>query len=353
MAWLALGAGVIWMRGPTTSVVDYVAIVVPATLLLLCGTIIVARTRVMVIGWLLVLPGAMLAWMAALEVISTRTVAPWPELGFTLLTPLSFLPIVLLVLVFPTGRFATRWLRILGVAATVALVGRAVMDLLAWLDTADRLDPSRTFTVSVRVVLVVALLGFVAQVHAYRRRSPVEQRQMKWFLLAVSSMLVYAPAVVLDLPGSAFRVADAASTSLFPLAILIAMTRHDLYEIDRILTRTVAYALVIGVLAATYGIGITILSNAFPSADNLTVAGATLGTVALFDPLRRRVVAIVTRYFNRTRYVAQQVIEAFGREVLEETDTARIHDDLAAVIATTLAPRSVGIWEPPPSDVTT
>ncbi len=105
--------------------------------------------------------------------------------------------------------------------------------------------------------------------------------------------------------------------------------------------------MVIATLGALFLGGVALLTTFLPAQDDLAVAATTVVVVALFDPVRRRVQQGVDRRFDRTRYAAQQVVAAFGRAVRDETDVDAVRARLGSVVAETLAPRSVAIWEPP------
>lgn len=129
-----------------------------------------------------------------------------------------------------------------------------------------------------------------------------------------------------------------------PISITIAITRFRLYDIDRIVSRTVTYALVIGLLLAVYT-GATVLSTEIlPVDSDLTVAAATLAAAALFTPLRRAIQRRIDRRFNRSRYIAQQEMDSFTGKLRDTTDLAVLHADLGGVIERTLQPTSIGLW---------
>jgi hypothetical protein len=132
-----------------------------------------------------------------------------------------------------------------------------------------------------------------------------------------------------------------------PIAIAMAILRLGLYEIDRIISRTIAYGLVSAVLVGVYGLAVLVLtqlSTALTGGQNVAVAVSTLAVVALFRPISRRVQVAVDRRFYRSRYDAQRTVAAFGSSLRDEVDPSRLSDQLVAMVDQTLQPTSVQVW---------
>lgn len=132
-----------------------------------------------------------------------------------------------------------------------------------------------------------------------------------------------------------------------PTGIAIAILRHRLYDIDRLIGRTLSYAMVTGVLVATYAVVVTAVGELLPVSSSLAVAVATLTSAALFRPLLSRVRTAVDRRFNRSRYDAQRTVEEFGRRLRHEVDPDDVVTDLLAVLARTVQPTVLSLWQPP------
>jgi hypothetical protein len=130
----------------------------------------------------------------------------------------------------------------------------------------------------------------------------------------------------------------------FPLTFGVAILRYRLYDIDRIVSRTVTYALVAGVLALTYFGVIAVLTSLLPPSSPLAVAGATLVAAALFNPLRRRTQGLVDRRFNRSRYDAQQVADRFARRLQDDPSQGGLTTGLLGVVSETMQPTVVSLW---------
>jgi len=136
-------------------------------------------------------------------------------------------------------------------------------------------------------------------------------------------------------------------TPLIPIAIGVAILRYRLYDIDRLISRTVSYGAVTGILAlafvGTILVSQTILASFF-SGNSVAVAASTLVVAALFQPLRRRVQSVVDRRFNRSRYDAERTVAAFGAHLRDEVDLADVDAAIRAVVVRTVAPTAMGVW---------
>jgi hypothetical protein len=308
------------------------------------GALIVLRTDRQRIGWLLIVPGVVFPFLYA---DGGNPLVSW----LFPLTNLGFLAIALLLLVFPTGRLSTRTARIAALLFTIVIGVVIALDLAR---VAGLTDVSFDVTSGLGFVgfMAVAVVGLALQIGQYRRRPRLEQLQLKWFLVAIAGQFAYPVMVALGVDNTtvAFAVVDNVVTSLWPVAILLAITRYRLYEIDRIVSRTVAYAVVLGSLAAVFVGGVALVTTVVPAQGRFAVAITTVVVVALFNPWRRRVVDAVDRRFNRQRFEAQQVIERFGRSVQDETDFDAVRARLEEVLSGTLAPTTVALWQPSSAD---
>jgi hypothetical protein len=128
------------------------------------------------------------------------------------------------------------------------------------------------------------------------------------------------------------------------VAIGIAVLRYRLYEIDRIISRTLAYAIVTGVLIGVYAGVVLLATRVLPFHTPVAVAGATLLAAALFNPMRRRVQRIVDRRFNRARYDTDKTVAAFAARLKDAVDLDAVRDDLAGVVHRALEPAHVSVW---------
>lgn len=130
-----------------------------------------------------------------------------------------------------------------------------------------------------------------------------------------------------------------------PASIWVAVTRHGLFGLGRMVSRTVAYLVVTALAVGVYALLVTTVSQLVPgSSSALVVAGATLGAAAVFWPLLRRVQQVVDRRFDRERYDAAQVVDAFGEKLRTSVDPDRTDAELVAAVERTLQPSAVGVW---------
>jgi hypothetical protein len=144
--------------------------------------------------------------------------------------------------------------------------------------------------------------------------------------------------------GSVWDALFGLALAAIPISVAIAVLRYRLYDLDRIVSRTVTYAVVAALLVAAYGL-IVLGLGSFLGRDNpLAVAGATLAAAALFNPVRTRVRAWVERRFNRSRYDAEQVIEGFVSSMSGRVDPEGVIEGWVGVVSETMQPVSAGAW---------
>jgi hypothetical protein len=212
------------------------------------------------------------------------------------------------------------------------------------------------FEIGQTVPFVVLLFGGVpagiaALVVRWRRSGSLEREQIKWLLWAalIQVLGIVAGIVGSELVGGPVQggwtgaLGDVASAAL-PAAVFIAVSRHRLYEIDRIISRTVSYAVVVAFLALLFFGVVTALSSLLPGESDLAIAGSTLAVAALFNPVRRRVQGWVDRRFNRSRYDTQRVMDRFAGSLQDRVDSEGLVDGWVGVVSETMQPTSVAIW---------
>ena len=175
----------------------------------------------------------------------------------------------------------------------------------------------------------------------------MERLQLRWLALAAglaAGLLVVA--VVCGLAGSDAVVLAAlgAMVALLPLATGAAILRYRLYDLDRIVSRTVAYGLLTVLLGLGYAAMVLGLGRLLGSDSSLVVAAATLAGAALFQPARRRIQALVDRRFNRRRHDAARVIEGFAARLRDQVDLDALHGELLAVVDQTMQPTQASLW---------
>lgn len=284
--------------------------------------------------------------------------AQWIYTGF-------FYPLLLLMFVFPTGRFLSRSWALAGwvgavMIPTTLFLGFFANDFVVSLDGAQYKVPNPWGLVSTEsasvivgiwsfVVFGIGVAGVAAIAVRYRRSSLVVRTQIKWVVSAV----VFAAAGILSivtglaefLPEFVFSLWLMLGLLLIPVSITVAITRFKLFEIDRIISRTISYTVVAVLLAGVYATGVIWIPAALGLTDSaLLVAGSTLAVAALFNPLRRRVQRAVDRRFNRSSYRAEEVADELA-ESLQQTHTV---DELGATwietVDTYFEPAVSAIW---------
>ncbi len=189
------------------------------------------------------------------------------------------------------------------------------------------------------------LASLAGQAASWRRSSGERRQQLKW-LMAGSAAALVGLTISLTLPSvsSLVSVIAVAGWFAFPLCIGVAVLKYRLFDIDRIISRTLAYAIVTGLLVGVYA-GIVLLSTrVLPFSGPVPVAVATLAAAALFNPLRHWVQQVVDRRFNRARYDADKTVAAFAARLQEAIDLDSVRDDLATVVRTALEPAHVSVW---------
>ena len=204
------------------------------------------------------------------------------------------------------------------------------------------------------------LVSLAAQALSYRRSSGERRQQRKW-LMAGAAIACIGLVPVLGYAGStsaysggptAEAAVAVAGFAAVPLSIGVAVLKYGLFDIDRIISRTLAYAIVTGLLVGVYA-GLVLLATRVLSFHTpVAVAASTLAAAALFSPLRRRVQRVVDRRFNRARYDADQTVAAFAARLKDEVGLDTIRQDLAGTVHTALEPAHVSVWISPGPNAT-
>jgi hypothetical protein len=282
-------------------------------------------------------------------------------LGF-LYTPVIGALLIVLPLLFPNGHVLTprwRWVLVLAVAVGIAQILPTLFAPGTLEGTDQIVNPlgieavgtiRGIFDVASAIGLAVVLpLVLASLILRYRRGTGIEQQQLKWFAAAViltGSCFAVALLPVGPLPID-FWLAWILAIPLIPIAIGIAILRYRLYDIDRIISRTISWSLLTGLLVACFAglvIGLTSLLGSLAGGSTFAVAGSTLVVFALFQPLRRRIQVAVDRRFDRARYDARRTADAFAERLRNDVDLASVQGDLLGVVVGSLQPASVAIW---------
>ena len=348
---------------------------------LIVGAILVTRLPRHPIGWLLWTSGLLFALTRLTQGLADRGLTADPgsipgAIWFAWVnawigTPGFVLLGVLLPLLYPTGRPPSpRWqpLVIAVVVELMALVvvaalspfppgtyppgvenplvlGGAAGDLLALL--------SNLLSAVLLLLLVMALVSLVVR---YRRSAGIERQQLDWFVFvgAIALIALGVAGLLKDSTGEVLTTIDwfgwligIGGLVLMPIAIGIAVLRYRLYEIDRIISRTISWMVVSGLLVVVFVTLILAIQDSLASitsSNTLAVAASTLAVFALFQPLRQRVQTRVDRRFNRARYDAERTVAAFASGMRDEIDLGQLNVDITNTVASTVQPASVSLW---------
>jgi hypothetical protein len=288
---------------------------------------------------------------------ATQAVARfYPATAPTALALLSFV-----LLLTPTGSLPSprwRWWAVVTAATPVLLVlvvpvapGRFEAELLVTNSPFSDRALGGGLLVATQVALAVTTLAMAVAagslVVRFRRARGTEHQQLGWVALAAALMLLAVPvalvAVALGIPVLVDWAA-AVWVATLPLAVGAAILRYRLYDLDRIISRTLAYGLLTLLLGGGYALVVLGLGQLLGRDSPLVVAAATLAVAAVFQPVRRRVQQVVDRRFNRRRHDAARVIEAFGARLRDQVDLDTLTAELLAVVDQTMQPTQASLW---------
>jgi hypothetical protein len=347
------------------------------------GALLVVRLPENAVGWCMVLIGAGTALSGLAAAVTFSAVADGPAGAATaglagwltvLFTMVGNLPVPLLGFVFPTGHGQTRaWDRFVrvGVLATLfvlvvfVLLRPGPLQVFATIDNPFGVGPDLrpVFGSQFSTILVASSAFLVAPVLAvsiasrYRMSDAAGRRQLKWFVLALLATvggitIASIGAVISNEPPEAGIALFGFAGALIPIAIGIAILRHGLYDIDRLISRSLGYALITGVLAAVFAataVGLSTLLGSLAQGESLAVAASTLLVLVLFGPVRRRAQSAIDRRFDRSHYDASQTVEALAARLRDDVDLVRVEAHVLNVVHRAFHPAVASVWLRGPS----
>jgi hypothetical protein len=333
------------------------------------GAVLASRRPGHPVGWLLLALGLAVAVTGFAEGYARYGVLArpggLPAAGYVaqyspaaILSALASIGLVLLLT--PTGSLPTprwrSWAR-LTAAPPVVFVGAMLLLAAPPVRQVHEVDDPRglhalggagqvaNWVSAVSVITVLVAVGSL--VGRFRRAHGLERQQLRWVALATGAV---SPAVVAVLAAMAagsvalFAWALGVCVAVLPLAIGAAVLRYRLYDLDRIISRTLAYGLLTVLLGGGYAGVVLGLSQLLGRDSPLVVAGATLAVAAAFQPARRRIQAVVDRRFNRRRYNAARTIAAFSARLRQQVDLDTLTAELLGVVEQTMQPASASLW---------
>jgi hypothetical protein len=341
------------------------------------GALVASRQQRNPVGWQLLAVGVLLTANLAGESYARYALVTAPGtlpgglygawLGWTY-APIVAILAIFVPLYFPTGRLLSpRWRPVVwfGIGfLTFAVVGNAlwpgpdppllglapVPNPVVYLPEAKPLF--ELFRSLAGLCLLPGIAGAIAAlVVRFRRARGIERQQLKWFTYAAA--LAPVPGFAYELAPGIFGLLRTLILPLVPISVGVAILRYRLYEIDRIINRTLVYGLLTVILGLCYAAGslvFVLVAGAGSNPPSWLVAGATLAAAAIFRPARRRIQAAVDRRFNRRKYNTAQTIQAFSTRLHDQIDLDTLSSELLAVVDQTMQPTQVSVWlRPSPS----
>jgi hypothetical protein len=338
------------------------ATLLPTVVYAAIGFLVTARKPSNPIGWLFLSVGATSGLIAAANaaiVLAERSGQPDVWYGILAGWAANFLwiddltlAVILTLLLFPHGLLTPRWRPVLWLTVGSAGAATVVAALAPTVSVGTHTFPNPLhpgeweavvnglWTVLLAVLSVCGLLALLSTILRFRRAAGVERVQMRWFAFAGILLLV-----TLFVPGlNGNDIVFAVTLSLVPISCGIAIMRYHLYDIDRIISRTTSYAIVTGLVLATYATIVGTASRLLQTDSPLLVAAGTLAAAAVARPALLRVQTLVDRRFNRSRYDAVRTMEAFGARLRNEVDPYQVREDLVTVVNATLQPEHLTVW---------
>ena len=348
------------------------------------GALLVIRRPRNLIGWLLIgigwaFVGGFVPVPATAESFQAGTASPLAMLiawwnSWSWFT--AFALYLVIMIIFPGGHLPTgRWRRPATVAIAAASFAVVVIALAPTIDVHLRDAPGQTLTIAsplaflpdeppwswltmsiplpFLLLLCELIAGAGSMVVRTRRATGLERQQLRWVVAALSAVAAGIAFGIIDSAIFGDAVPDVALipvVAAFPLpavAIGVAILRYRLYDIDRIVSRTIAYGVLTAILVAAYAGAILVLQGplgAVLGGDTISVALSTLVVAALFQPIRRRVQRAVDRRFDRARFDAERTATAFAERLRDEVDIAAVMSDLDTTVRSSLKPTTIGVW---------
>ncbi len=268
---------------------------------------------------------------------------------FALLLPLP-------VGLFPDGRLSRRWRPVLWAYGGVCL---GLVTVLTWRDVAGigavriRVDSTGELTsvgstsgaagLFYPLLLVFYLVWVLRPVVSFRGSSGEYRQQLKWLL---AGGVICLAGFVLTLMGLSFGFG---AIIALPVGMGVGIFKYRLYDIDRLISRTLSYAILTGLLVGVFAGVVLLATDVLPFSSPVAVAASTLAAAALFNPLRVRIQRVVDRHFNRSRYDAEAIVSAFGSRLRDAVDLETVQRELEHAVARTFEPTRVSLWLRPGS----
>jgi hypothetical protein len=281
----------------------------------------------------------------------------------TLGRPLFFL-FPLVILLFPDGQLTRRWAWVLWsylLLVTALMVGIVANEVGTLAGRQIQVDLTGAYSGPGSPTGVLAMLAAVAgvgwilalafwpvfasrQVLSWRRSADERRQQLKWLMGGAALALVGLVMIAIGPAHLEAAGIPALALAALPVSIGVGILKYHLYDIDRIISRTLAYAMVTGLLVGVYAALVLLATEVFRVHSTVAVAASTLAVAALFNPLRRRVQRAVDRRFNRARYDAEATVAMFAARLKDAVEMDSVRDDLTSVVQQALEPARISMW---------
>jgi hypothetical protein len=279
--------------------------------------------------------------------------------------------LLVIAIVFPSGRLPTgRWGRLARAALTLVVLlmvlsvcaptisitpvgSESAIDVPNPLAVVPGWPPWSVLSASTPIIAVLTIAVVISMFLRFGRARGVERAQLRWLVWSMAAIVV---GFIIGLVGDSVFVNGLGGLVWIPaeiafplpaIAIGVAVLRYRLYEIDRVISRTISWAvvtLILGGLFVALIFALQALLAPVTQSNELAVAGSTLLVFALFQPLRRRVQRLVDRRFNRSRYDAERTVAAFAERLRDEVDLEQLRAEILATVSATVEPTSVSLW---------
>lgn len=346
--------------------------------LALSGVVIIARQPRNPVGWVVTFLGLSVVFASLLFLLAVydppgaaERLPGSDELAFlSFIAWVTVLPsVVIFILLFPNGKLPHPNWRFLPILLAIFTLPALLFTIVTfWRHRGEIVDyeaqtieipPDLTLLFRVldlwNVVLILCLvLGLLSLIHRYRQASGVERQQLKWFVFGLGLIpfsvafdsLAYAIGDPVMIRVS--DILDVLSVLVFPVILVIAITRYHLFDIDFIIRRTLLYSALTLTLGLIYLGSVLLMQNLFTQRfgqqPSIIIVISTLLIAALFQPLRRRFQEIIDRRFYRGKYNAEQTLETFSARLRNEVDLSRISSGLVAAVEENIQPEFAHLW---------
>ncbi len=345
--------------------------VVPFTAYAVVGWVIASRRPRTALGWLFLGIGILTVLGVVTDAVIAMAlqrgwqcrgivmVSAWIQLWFWY--PTLLMSTAYTMLLFPNGLPSRRW-RPVVVVLTVTTLAMVVMAALApEVDFGKAKVPNPigihsgikdveqtpVFTVAGIIIVACLVSSVVSLGLRFRRSTGVQRAQLKWFFLGASCLGVV---IALSMVSKSFNNSTAddflvpvAMTAL-PLSCGLAVLRYRLYDIDRVVSRTVSYVVVTGLVVGVYIGVVALIESVLGFSSSIGVAASTLAAAAAFQPIRRRVQRVIDRRFDRAAYDARRTVEVFAQRLRDQVDVDAVTHDLLDTVATAVVPAQASLW---------